>query len=135
MIAGQLIALDKCPGIYPIGVGKSLRHILCKAVSLATQADLEDVCGVVGLCSGLRTGIEGAIYVSVSYLICTVMTVGGFCLLMQEMLLHNSVNRVVALWNARFLCLCCSQFLFNSYQGYAKLFNQGSDLFCLVRKV
>ena len=47
----------------------------------------------------------------------------------------NSVNHVIALWNARVLWLCCSHFLFNSYQRYAKLFIQGSDLFCLVRKV
>ena len=60
-MVGWLIALDKCPGFHLIGVGEALQHILCKIVALATWADLEDVCGVVRLCPGLRAGMEGAI--------------------------------------------------------------------------
>ena len=56
------VVLYKCPGVHPIGVGEALRHILCKVVALVTRADLEDMCGVVCLCSGLRAGMEGAIH-------------------------------------------------------------------------
>ena len=61
-MVGWLIALDKCPGVHLIGVGEALQHILCKVVALATWADLEDVCGVVWLCPGLRAGMEEMIH-------------------------------------------------------------------------
>ena len=61
-MVGQLIALDKCPGVRLNGIGEALRHILCKVVALATRVNLEEVCGVVQLCSGLRAGMEGAIH-------------------------------------------------------------------------
>ena len=62
LMVGQLIALNKYPGVHLIGVGEALQHILCKVVALATLADLKDVCGVVWLCYGLRAGMEGAIH-------------------------------------------------------------------------
>ena len=34
----------------------------CKVVALATRTDSEEVCGVAQLCSGLWTGMEGAIH-------------------------------------------------------------------------
>ena len=86
-MAGRLIALDKCPGVHPIGVIVALQHILCKIVALATLANLEDMFGVVCLCSGLWAGMEGAIHG-----ICELFDLHsndswGFFLLMQEMLL------------------------------------------------
>ena len=36
--------------------------ILCKVVSLVTQTDLEDVCGIAQLCCRLWAGTEGAIH-------------------------------------------------------------------------
>ena len=57
-MASRLIALDECPGVHPIGIGEALRRILCKVVALASRGDLEDVCGVAQLCSGLRAGIS-----------------------------------------------------------------------------
>ena len=62
LMASRLIALDKCPGVRPIGVGEALRRILCKVIAQATWSDLEDVCGVAQLCSVLRGGMEGAIH-------------------------------------------------------------------------
>ena len=51
-MASRLIALDKCPGVHPIGIGEALWWILCKFVALASRGNLEDVCGVAQLCSG-----------------------------------------------------------------------------------
>ena len=61
LMANWLIALDKYPGVCPIGIGKALRCILGKVVVVfATRANLEEVCGNDQLCSGLWAGMEGA---------------------------------------------------------------------------
>ena len=128
LMASRLIALDKCPGVRPIGIGKALRHVLGKVVALVTRADLEEVCGADLLCSCLRAGMEGAIHAvkELSDLNCDL----GWGLL-HEKNAFNSLNRVAALWNTRVLWLHCSRFLFNTYCGYAALFLQGSSDYLL----
>ena len=62
LVANRLIALDKCPGVRPIGIGETLRHDIGKAVCYATRVDVELTCGSDQLCGGIRSGIEGAIH-------------------------------------------------------------------------
>jgi len=57
-----LFIIDKCPGVCPIDIGEALQRILCKVVALATCSDLEEVCDVTQLYSGLWAGMEGAIH-------------------------------------------------------------------------
>ena len=63
LLASCLIALDKCPGAHPIGVGETLRCIAGKAICSVTRFDASVVCGSSDqLCAGLQCGIEGAVH-------------------------------------------------------------------------
>ena len=44
LVASHLIALDKCPGVRPIGIGETLHRIIGRAVCLATRLDATLVC-------------------------------------------------------------------------------------------
>ena len=57
-----LIALDKCPGVRPVGVGGTLWRVVSKVICLAMRFDVEEVCGMTQLWARTRAGIEGAIH-------------------------------------------------------------------------
>ena len=59
LVADRLIALDKCPGIRPIGIGETLRRIIGKAACLVTRLDAALVCGTDQLCAGLSQALRG----------------------------------------------------------------------------
>ena len=46
LVSNRLIALDKCHGVRPIGIGETLHRIIGKAICSATHADIESLYGV-----------------------------------------------------------------------------------------
>ena len=63
LVANRLVALDKCPGVRPVGIGEILRRLCAKCLLQACGDDVTDICGKDQLCSGLRAGIKGGIHV------------------------------------------------------------------------
>ena len=55
LMCNRPIALDKCPGIRPIGVGEEPRRILGKTIALATRIDVEETCGTMQLCTRMHS--------------------------------------------------------------------------------
>uniref|UniRef100_A0A0G4F3H9 Uncharacterized protein n=1 Tax=Chromera velia CCMP2878 TaxID=1169474 RepID=A0A0G4F3H9_9ALVE len=63
LMAYRLVALDKCPGVRPVGIGEAIRRLLGKTVMKKTREELQEACGANQLCSGLIGGLEGEIHV------------------------------------------------------------------------
>ena len=57
-----LIALDKSPGVRPIGVGETARRIIGKAIIAALRTDIQEAAGSIQLCGGQEAGSEAAIH-------------------------------------------------------------------------
>ena len=55
-----LFALDKRPGVRPVGIGETLCRALAKLVMRAAGEQAKTVCSNLQLCAGLDAGIEGA---------------------------------------------------------------------------
>ena len=60
LMACRLVALDKRPGLRPVGIGETLRQALAKLVMRAAGEQAKTACGNLQLCAGLEAGIEGA---------------------------------------------------------------------------
>ena len=59
-MACRLVALDKRPGVRPVGIGETLRRALTKLVMRAAGEQAKTACGNLQLCAGHEAGIEGA---------------------------------------------------------------------------
>ena len=98
-MANRLIALEKCPGLRPIGIGEYLCCVLGCVLALVTRWKAQSACGVDQLAFGMQSGIEGAIH-AMSTLYDDHSNDGWGFLLMDAANAFNSVNRAAALWNA-----------------------------------
>ena len=61
-LACRLIALDKCPGVCPIGIGDTARRIIAKAVLAVIREDVQDTASSAQLCAGQISGCEAAVH-------------------------------------------------------------------------
>eukprot|EP00978_Attheya_sp_CCMP212_P009437 scaffold22328_cov61-Attheya_sp.AAC.3 len=63
MLASRCVALDRCPGVRPVGIGEIWRCLQAKCLLLlATGDEAKDACGIDQVCAGLEAGIEGSIH-------------------------------------------------------------------------
>ena len=105
LVAFQLIALDKCPGVRPISVGECLRRLIGRAVVRCTKMDILRVIGDQQLCVSHMAGCEAAIHTLTDIFEteeCEAM------LFVDASNGFNSVNRQVALQNIEDIPSPCS---------------------------
>ena len=57
LMSGRLIALDKSPGIRPVGIGETWRRLLAKCLLQVSGQEAEAACGTEQLAGGVEAGI------------------------------------------------------------------------------
>ena len=125
LLACRLIALDKSPGVRPIGIGDTARRIIAKAVLSVVRSDVQDASGCLQLCGGQISGIEAAVH--------AVRTAfdsdeSEAALLVDASNAFNALNRQVALQNIRRSCPPIATALINTYRAPTELFVDGDAL-------
>ena len=100
-VACRLIALDKSPGVRPIGVAEVLRRIIGKAIMSIVKVDIQQAAGHQHLCAGQGAGVDAAIHALRKVFDCD--NVEGV-LLVDASNAFNRLNRKVALHNVKVLC-------------------------------
>lgn len=126
-LACRLIALNKKPGVRPIGICEVPRRIIAKAILSITKQDVLDATGLKQLCAGQVACVESVIHV-VRKCFDDDETEG--VLLIDASNAFNSVNREAARLNARHLCPPPpATILLNCYRDLVSLFVNGSTLY------
>ena len=120
-----MIALDKCPGVRPIGVGEVVRRIVGKAVLSVIGVEIQQSAGSLQLCAGQPSGCEAAIH-ALRHIFDDVTTQAA--LLVDASNAFNNLNRQLALVNISTLCPAFSRILINTYRNDAKLFVGGETI-------
>jgi hypothetical protein len=125
-MARRLVALDKCPGVRPIGVGKTWRRLAAKATLLVSGCDAKERCGINQLCAGLEAGIEGVIHViDKLWRQHKEEEEWGFLLLVDAANAFNELNWTAMLWTIRQEWPSGARFAFNCYCHWATLVIHG----------
>ena len=62
VMACYLVALKKCPGTHPVGIGSVFKQLLTKTILLIAGGQATMAFGNKNLCTGLPIGIEGAVH-------------------------------------------------------------------------
>ena len=129
LLANRGIAIDKCPGLRPVGVGEMARRIIGKAVMAVTGPKVQEAVGALQLCAGHPVGVESAIHAMRDFL---VDDSSDGILLIDADNAFNRVNRAVALWNVQFTCPAMKHVLINFYRSPTRIFMNGDGCFELL---
>ena len=122
LLSCRLIALDKNPGVRPIGICEVVRRIIAKAVLSVVRADIIDAAGSLQLSAGQIAGVEAAVH-AIRGSFDEQETEG--LLLVDAENAFNLLNRQTALCNIRHLCPSLLTILINCYRCAADLFVDG----------
>jgi hypothetical protein len=128
LMTGRLLAIDKCPGIRPIGIGETWRRAIAKCILHVAGKDAKEICVDNQLCAGLESGIEGAIHHTQHLweLHNKAEEDHGF-LQIDARNAFNELNRTVMLWVVRHEWVKSCRFIYNCYKHWSTLMIRGND--------
>ena len=124
-VACRLMALDKCPGVRPIGIGEVVRRILGKAVLATIGNEIQEAAGAMQVCAGHQAGSEAAIH-AMRETFEDPNTEAA--LLVDASNAFNTLNRKMALHNIQKRCPPLAKVLINTYRHDPQLFIGGETL-------
>ena len=124
-VACRLIALDKCPGVRPIGIGETVRRIISRTIAVAISDDIQAAAGPLQVCAGHLAGCEAAVHAMRQVFESTETEA---VLLVDASNAFNSLNRQAALRNVHRHCPSISKVLINTYREDVQLFIDGETL-------
>ena len=127
LMAGRLIALNKFPGVRPIGIGKTWRRLGAKCVLKIAGSEAKEACGTDQLCAGLEAAIEGGIHATKEWWDVHRQEEDYGFLLIDARNAFNEQNRTKMLYTVRHEWPSGSRFVFNCYKHYAILVIRGKD--------
>ena len=61
LLACQLKALSKNPGVCPIGIGEIAKRIISKSIFLVARPNVQEAMGCLQICGGQISGIEAGV--------------------------------------------------------------------------
>ena len=125
LLASRLIALDKNPGVRPIGVGEVLRRMVAKAALRITSSDILNAAGSFQLCSGHASGCEAGIHAMTEI---QSDDQAEAVLLVDVSNAFNSLNREAAMRNVQALCPSLAKIVVNTYRDSTPLFIDGETI-------
>ena len=126
LLACRLIALDKNPGVRPIGVGEVVRRLISKAVLTVLRFDILEAAGCLQLCAGQDAGCEAAVHAMHELF---PDDDSEAILLVDADNAFNSLNRQSGLRNVLHLYPSLPKILINSYREDSRLFIDGESIF------
>jgi hypothetical protein len=129
LLANRGIAIDKCPGLRPVGVGEIVRRIIGKAIMTVTGEKVQESVGALQLCAGQPAGVESAIHAMRGFLD---EDESDGILLIDADNAFNRINRAVALCNVQFICPALKHVLINFYRSPSRIFMKGEGFFELL---
>ena len=116
LMYGRLIALEKCPGIRQVGIGKTWRRLLAKWLLQVTGQEAKAAYGTEQLAGGVEAGIEGSIHsMRLLWEQHLQEEEWGF-LLIDAWNAFNEENWTAMLWAVRHEWPSGAQFTFNCYR-------------------
>ena len=121
----RIIALNKNPGIRPIGMGEVLRRLMGKVVASTLKKEVQISVGPLQTCTGLKSGSEVAVHAMREYF--DTEECEGILLIDAENA-FNSLNRKAALHNIRISCPEISTFILNFNRKASRLFYDGGEI-------
>ena len=123
LTACRLIALNKSPGVRPIGVGEVLRRIVCKAALRITREDVRKAVGPLQLGVGYDGGCEAAVHA-----MSIMSSESEATLLVNATNAFNNLNRNNTLVNISRLCPSLANIVINTYRQDTSLHIQGKTV-------
>jgi hypothetical protein len=119
--SGHLVALDKSPGIRPVGIGKAWMPFDSKCVLSVAGGKARDECGVDQLCVGLEAGVEGEIHaLRLIWELHTQEEEWDF-LLVDARNAFNKGNRTKMCWTVQHAWPSGAWYVFNCYRHWSVL--------------